>query len=62
MADQWRGLDDKTKKEYNEKAKEKRATMDAEGKLVPKRKKKKIKDNSSIRVKDSSVTSTGKVS
>ena len=54
-------MDKKTKKEYKEKAKEQTATMKAEGKLVPKRKKKKIKDNSSIRVKDSSVSSTGKV-
>ena len=35
--------------------------MKAEGKLVPKRKKKKINDDSSITVEDSSVSSTGKV-
>ena len=61
MADQWRGLDDKTKKEYNEKAKEKRATMDAEGKLVPKRKKKKKSDDTFFIIADSLVTSAGKI-
>merc|ERR1719427_902599 len=36
VADKWRGLDDKTKKEYKEKAKEQTARMEAERILVPK--------------------------
>ena len=35
MAEQWRGLDDKTKKEYEEKAKEQTAKTEAEGRLQP---------------------------
>ena len=62
MGEQWRSLDEKTKKEYEKKAKEKTARMEAERKLVPKRKKKKKSDDSSFILDDSSVTSTGKVS
>jgi len=57
VGEEWRGLDDKTKKEYEEKAKEQTARAEAEGRLVPKRKKKKKHDDSII-IDDSSVTST----
>ena len=55
-------MDDKTKKEYEEKAKEQTAKAEAEGRLLPKRKKKKKHDlNDSIIIDDSSVTSTGQL-
>merc|ERR1712096_117320 len=57
VGEEWRGLDDKTKKEYEEKTKEQTARAEAEGRLVPKRKKKKKHDDSII-IDDSSVTST----
>ena len=35
MAEQWRGLNDKTKKDYKEKAKEHTTRAEAEGRLQP---------------------------
>ena len=57
MGEQWRGLDDKTKKEYEQKAKEHNARMETEGRLVPRRRKK--LGDSSITVDNITVTSTG---
>ena len=54
-------MDDKTKKEYEEKAKEQTARAEAEGKLVSKRKRNKKQGDSSVIVEDSSVASTGKI-
>ena len=54
-------MDDKTKNEYEEKAKEQKAKAEAEGRLIPKRNKKKKHGDSSVTVEDSSVSCTGKI-